>query len=85
MGINSSEIIEYAKQTIDKIHNEYRGAAPGEFDIDIATKMIDSINILMSTAVKLEAINALDKLQAAGCDEDTANAIVNALHDVIRP
>ena len=80
--INSAEIIEYAKQTIDKIKDTYSGAAPGEYDIDIAKTMINSINILMNTAVKLEALAVLSQINTS--DGGVLSTIVNTLRGVIQ-
>ena len=65
---NSADIIEYARQAVEKINDEYRGAAPGEFDTEIAVNMLNTVEILMSTAVRLESISVLSEM---------ANGIVN--------
>ncbi|MCL1858535.1 MAG: hypothetical protein FWF92_04815 [Oscillospiraceae bacterium] len=61
--INSAEIIEYAKQKIDSWNEEYKGAAPGEFDFEIFNKMTEIIKNLTETAIKLEALEILSNIK----------------------
>ena len=75
--VNSAEIIEYAKQKIDAWSDEYKGAAPGEFDFEIFKKMTETINNLINSAVKLEALEVLSKLPT--CDDDANREIATAI------
>ena len=75
--VNSAEIIEYAKQMIDDWNKEYKGAAPGEFDIDVFSKMTEIINNLMKAAVKLEALKIISKLPNS--NDDTNHEIATAV------
>ena len=82
---STTEIIEYARQTIEKINDEYRGAAPGEFDKEIAKSMIETMKYLMNTAVKLEAVSTLLELSKVETDSNQVLlAVVDALQNIIR-
>jgi len=79
--VNSAEIIEYAKQKIDALNEEYKGAAPGEFDTDVFNKMTEIINNLIKAAVKLEALDILAGLP--NCDDDANKAIAHAINGMM--
>ena len=80
--VNSAEMIEYAKQMISNWNEEYKGAAPGEFDIDVFNKMTETITNFMETAIKLEALEILSQLP--NCDDEANREIATAIGRIVR-
>ena len=79
--VNSVEIIEYAKQKIDNWSELYKGATPGIFDTAILSNMTETINNLMKTAVRLEALKILSKLPNS--DDDTNREIATSISRIL--
>ena len=79
--VNSAEIIEYAKQKIDGWNEKYQGAALGEFDSAILSKMTETINNLMKSVVQLEALEILSQLPRG--DDETNQAVANAINGIM--
>ena len=64
---NTQEIVEFAKDRIEQLYDEYRGAAPGEYDPQVIGGVISITRHMLDSAVKFEA---LDVLRHVGIDND---------------
>jgi len=79
----TQEIVEFAQDKINVLYEEYKGAAPGEYDESISLEMIALTKYLLDTAVKIEA---LEKLQNFDFTLDSAKGEMdtNAIRDIYR-
>jgi hypothetical protein len=82
----SQEIVEFAQDKINALYEEYKGAAPGEYDEWVAGGMIALTKHLLDTAVKMEALDKLAQLDfskgpASGKDTGAMLDIFRAILD----
>ena len=77
----TQDIIEFAQDRINELYDEYKGAAPGEFDEWTASGMIAITKHLLDTAVKIEA---LDKLTHMHFSDHMGGTDTGAIVDIFR-
>ena len=80
----TQEIVEFVRDKINGLYDEYKGAAPGEFDEQIISGMIALNKHLLDTAVKIEALDKLTHLDfskgvASGKDTEAMVQIYKAI------
>jgi hypothetical protein len=82
----TQDIVAFVQDKISELYEEYKGAAPGEYDEQISGGMIAVMKRLLDTAVKMEALDKLTHLdfttdhmgaKATGDIVQIYNAILN--------
>ena len=58
----SREIVAFVQDKINGLYEQYKGAAPGEYDEQISGGMIAIMKQLLDTTVKIEALDKLTHL-----------------------
>jgi len=77
----TQEIVEYAQDKINALYEEYKGAAPGEYDEHTINGVIAITKCLLDTVVKLEALDKLSQLDFT-LDYNTASKDTNAMVEI---
>jgi len=79
----TQEIVEFAQDKINELYEEYKNAGPGEYDEHIVNRVVAIIKCLLDTAVKIEALDQLTKLDFT-LDYSTASKDTSAIVDIYR-
>ena len=80
----SQDIIEFAQDKINALYDEYKGAAPGEYDEQSINGVIAITKHLLDTAVKIEALEKLSQMDFNERHGGTnAGAIVEIFHAIL--
>jgi len=64
----ATQVIDFAKDQIAKLTDEFKGAAPGEYDPEIANGILDVMKKLIEAAVRIEALNTIPRLNIENDD-----------------
>ena len=80
----TQEIVEFARDRINALYDEYKGAAPGEYDEQTINGVIAITKHLLDTAVKIEALEKLSQMDFNERHGGTnAGAIVEIFHAIL--
>ena len=78
---SSQNIIEYVQDKVNVLYEQYKGAAPGEYDEQVVGGVIAITKCLLETVVKLEA---LDKLQHLNFEKNDGGQDTGVIRDIYR-
>ena len=75
----SRDIVEFVQDKINGLYEQYKGAAPGEYDEQISGGMIAIMKQLLDTTVKIEALDKTTHLELDSSQHmvDIFRAILN--------
>ena len=59
----TQEIVEFARDKINALYDEYKGAAPGEYEKQVIDAMVETTKELLKAAVKIEALDKLGNME----------------------
>jgi hypothetical protein len=79
----SREIVAFVQDKINGLYEEYKGAAPGEYDEQITGGMIAIMKHLLDTTIKIEALDKLVHLNFSDRHGDTDTEAIRRIFETI--
>lgn len=62
------QVIDFAKEQISKLTDGFKGASPGQYDIEVVERITDLMKELIEASVRIEALNTLAKMNIENDD-----------------